>query len=240
MGVRTVRIDLEGIGDSDGDERTLLSNASLYHPGRTEQTLAVLRALEARGLSDRFVLGGLCSGAYWSLHAALADSRVAGALMINLYAFHWSEELVGERDTQAALGSLRGRGWRRLARGDFNAKQLGTLMHSVRPGRIRRGARLPVERQQAPLVERAFDQLRQQGTEALFLLSDGEPLQLQLARQGYLDRLDGWPNVHVERIPSRDHMFRALRLQRQVHQSLDQALDRVLAAAPSDQRLAPH
>src|SRR5205823_2936218 len=83
------RVDLNGIGDSDGADEQPLPNRSLYASQRTEQTLAILDQLAARGLPNRFVLGGLCSGAYWSVHAALADERVVGALMINLYAFFW-------------------------------------------------------------------------------------------------------------------------------------------------------
>jgi hypothetical protein len=50
------------------------------------------------------------------------------------------------------------------------------------------------------------------------------------ARQGALDQLERWPNLTVERIPSTDHMFRALWLQRHVHESMDRGLDRVLAS----------
>ncbi len=236
-GVPTVRVDLHGIGDSDGDERALLPNRSLYASQRTRETLAILDQLAARGLPDRFALGGLCSGAYWSLHAALADARVVGALMINLYAFYWSEELVAERETQGSLEALRGHGWRRLARRDVNVGQLKAVIRSMRPGRIRAGAGHPVERAQSRDIELALDRLRDQGTEALLLLGRGEPLYDQLARQGVLERLDVWPNLVIERIPSRDHMFRAIWLQRHVHESLDRALERVLKAVPAGRQL---
>jgi pimeloyl-ACP methyl ester carboxylesterase len=228
--VPAVRVDLLGVGEAGGEDRALLPNPALYARERTEQTLSVLDQLSALGLPERFVLSGLCSGAYWSLHAALADPRVVGAMMINLYAFFWTAELVAERDTQESFGQLRGPGWGRLIRGDVSAEKLKSVILSMRPGRIRAGARHPVERAQSAEVERALDTLRDQGTEALLLFSRGEGLYDQLARQGVLDRLEDWPNLAVEQIPTRDHMFRALWLQRHVHEALDRGLERVLGA----------
>lgn len=230
-GVPTVRVDLEGIGDSDGEDVRLLSNLSLYSSPRTQQTLSILDQLAALGLPDRFVLGGLCSGAYWSLHAALADSRVVGAMMINLYAFYWSEALVAEREPKDSLSALQTGGWRRLFRRDVRGDELKRAILSVQPTRIRNAAGRPVERAQTDQIELALQRLSDKGTEALLLLSQGEPLSDQLERMGVLDRLERWPNLSVEPIPSRDHMFRALRLQRQVHSSLDGTLDRVLESA---------
>lgn len=232
QGVTTVRVDLEGIGDSEGAEGCV-SNPDLYAPRRTRETLAIIDQLSERGLGSRFILGGLCSGAYWSLHAALADERVAGLLLINLYAFLWSEELVAERETGDSLSALRGYGWRRLAHRDLTMRHMRLVASSLRPGRLRAGAGHPVERAQSRDIELALDRLRDQGTEVLLLLARGEGLRDQLRRQGVLEHPDRWPNLTFEEIPSTDHMFRALWLQRHVHESLDRALGRVLAAAGS-------
>jgi alpha-beta hydrolase superfamily lysophospholipase len=227
-GVASVRFDLAGIGDAAGDERRLVPNAALYAPRSTQDVLGVLDQLSERGLPDRFVLGGLCSAGYWSLHAALADARVVGAAAINLYSFYWSESLVAERDTFAALDALRGRGFRRMVHGQVSADHLKTALGSIRPSRIRRGARHPVENAQRAEIERGLGRLRDRGTELLLLLSEGELLYDQLERQGYLARADRWPGLCVERIPSRDHMFRALWLQELVRDRVDGLLDRVL------------
>lgn len=227
-GVPTVRVDLNGIGDSAGEEGCV-SNPDLYAPQRTRQTLSVLDQLSERGMPSRYLLGGLCSGAYWSLHAALADARVCGVTLINLYSFFWSPELVAERDTQQSLSALQGRAWRRVVRRQVTAEQIREAIHSISPARLRAGAGHPIERAQSAEIERALDRLREQGTLGLLLLSRGEGLYDQLQRQGVLDRLDRWPNLAVEEIPTRDHMFRALWLQRHVHASLDRELDRVIA-----------
>jgi len=237
-GVPTLRVDLPGIGDSDGDEQALACIPGLYAEHRVADTVAIMDFLVSRGLSDRFVLGGLCAGAYWSLHAALADDRVQAALMINLYAFFFTEALYEERETKETLGVARRTGWGRLLRGDW-PRDLSTVVRAVRPSRLRRGMGHRIEQEQASAVYEALDTLRDKQVQSLLLFSEGEGLVGQLRRQGQLEQMERWPNVTVEYLPSPDHMFRALRLQQQVHQSLDQALDRVLAAAPPRQRLAP-
>ena len=228
-GVPTVRVDHLGIGDSDGADEDV-SNASLYRPERMGETMAVLDQLSERGLGDRFILGGLCSGAYWSLHAALADARVAGVMLLNMSMFFWSDALVDERMTARSLSALRGPGWKRLARGDVTLGDIRTVADSMRPSRLRRVAEHRVERAQQADVESALDRLRDRHTQVLMLLSRGALLHDQLIRQGALEQSERWPNLTVERIPSRDHMFRALWLQHHVHDVLDRALERVLAA----------
>ncbi|HEY2772405.1 MAG TPA: hypothetical protein VGI87_17650, partial [Solirubrobacteraceae bacterium] len=234
-GVASVRFDLSGLGDAAGDERALVSNTALYARRSTDDVLGVVDQLAARGLPERFVLGGLCTAGYQSLHAALADPRIAGAALINLYAFYWSEALVAERETFRSRNMQRRPALLQMMRGRLTPENLMTALRSVQPNRIRRGGRHPSERAQRAAIARMLDRLRDQGTELLLLLSEEEPLYDQLRRQRHLAHLDRWPNLTVERIPSRDHMFRALWLQDRVHTHVDGLLDRVLArstAAP--------
>lgn len=112
----------------------------------------------------------------------------------------------------------------------LSIERMRELASSLHPAQVRAGAGRPTERAQSAEIELALDRLRDRGTETLLLFSQGEALHDQLRRQGVLDRLERWPNLTVETIPSRNHMFRALWLQRHVHESLDRALERVLAA----------
>jgi pimeloyl-ACP methyl ester carboxylesterase len=230
-----VRVDLEGLGDSEGPDGPVPS-ADLYTPARLRETLAVLDQLSAQGVAERFVLGGLCSGAYYSLHVARDDDRVLGLLLLNLNAFFWTHALAAERRTHGSIAALRGRAWKRLARRGVSLEHVRVVASSLHPTRVRAGAGRPTERSQAANIEHALDQLRDRGTETLLLFSQGEALHGQLARQGVLDRLERWPNLTVETIPSSNHMFRALWLQRHVHATLDRGLERALAAAGHDAR----
>ncbi len=226
-GVPSVRIDLSGIGESEGDDPSLLTDASFYYPWRTKEVQGVLDQLVQRGLPARFVLGGLCSGAYRALHAALADRRIAGVLLLNLYAFFWSEELVAERGRRTVLAG----GLPNLRRQATDREFVAKAARFARPDNAWRLLSRSVERKQRRVTVQALDALRDRETETLLVLGHDEPLHDQFVRQGLLDQLDRWPNLSVERIPSCDHMFRAMWLQRHVYEAFTGTLDRVLAAA---------
>jgi hypothetical protein len=60
------------------------------------------------------------------------------------------------------------------------------------------------------------------------MFSGGEPLYEELERDGYMSRLDRWPNVNVERLPGDVHTLRPLLSQQRAHEALDRALGEVL------------
>ncbi len=231
-GVPVVRLDVPGLGDSDGDESQYVDVGNMYLPRMTEDLIDLLGRLEAEGIADRFLLAGLCSGAYWSLKASLVDRRVAGAFLLNLFAFQWTRQLVAERDQRRAVRAVRQGLLQRVRRGvsrDQVARALRSLRSSLKPGG--RSAELS----QASLIDDALDTLRDNRTQVLMLLSTGEPLYEQLDSLGKLARLGQWPNLRVEQIPTRDHDLRALWIQRLVETRLDAALEDLLSGR-GDQR----
>ena len=206
-GIPTVRLDLAGIGEAGGEDPELRSDESTYESWRVDDVRGVLDQLQAAGIAERFVLGGLCSGANCSFQGGLADSRVCGLLLINLFLVTWSSELIAERIRR------------------------GTIADGVPHAGVR-SVGSSAERRQAADAIAAFDRLRERGTEVLLLFGEQEALYQEFARQGLLDPLDRWPNLRLERIPSRDQMFRAQWLQRHVHERVDEALERMLARVP--------
>jgi alpha-beta hydrolase superfamily lysophospholipase len=208
-GIPTVRLDLPGIGEAGGNDPELVTDESTYESWRVDDVRSVLNQLQAAGISDRFVLGGLCSGANCSLQGALADTRVCGAVLINLFLVTWSAELIAERVRRAAIAD------------GFPNARVGSLD-------------CPAARRQVADAIAAFDRLRERGTEVLVLFGEQEALYHEFAHQGLLDQLGRWPNLWLERIPSRDQMFRAQWLQRHVHERVDEALERILARLPAD------
>jgi pimeloyl-ACP methyl ester carboxylesterase len=216
-GVPSVRIDDPGIGDSDGDELRYLELSAYYQGEVTARTVAVLDELAALGLPNRFVVVGLCAGAYRAFQAALADRRVVGAFTINLPFFFrswWTRHvlhgwLVRKRPER---GPLLVDGTRWLLRRALPVA--GAMLRFVWPG--------------ADGVERALNQLRSEGTEVLFLFRVGEPLYDQFRLGGRIKRFGRWRNLQFRRIPGTDHTFRPLPLQRFVSDELDSALARLL------------
>jgi len=226
-GLATVRVDLPALGEADGDERRWVSDASLYHPSRLGQLAELLQALRDAGVGERFVLGGLCAGAYWALHEAAANPAVAAVLAINLYCFEWDPRLAAEFETLRALRSLRGSGWRRLLRRDVTESELLARARDLRLARIRQALLRPASRRQWHAVERTLDRLGDHGTELLLLFSRGEPLAglLGHALRG-VKLSERWPNVELRQLATRDHMLRALWVQREVHAILTAAVQR--------------
>lgn len=82
IGVPGLRFDLSGVGDSE------TSSLGGYFMDRSVQEVVQCMDFAQKQYGhDRFVLFGLCSGADDALAAALKDSRVAGIVLLNGYAY---------------------------------------------------------------------------------------------------------------------------------------------------------
>lgn len=87
-GYQSLRFDLAGIGDSR--VAAGYSKTRLYSKGSTADVQTAMDALGALGC-DRFVLIGLCSGAYVAFQTARTDPRVAGQVLLNPRRLSWRE-----------------------------------------------------------------------------------------------------------------------------------------------------
>jgi len=226
-GVPTLRLDLQGIGDADGDSERFSELAELYVPELVDQVCATLEELQRRGVASRFVLAGLCSGAYWSFHAALRDERVVAAFMLNPQALFWDPSLEAARDFRR--GVMRTSSWRRVLRGEVSPERILALAYRAPFALPRRwAARRQARRHGEDELQDALDRLRDTGKYVHFAFSGNEPLHEELERDGYLQRLDRWPNVSLEFIPGRVHTLRPFESQRHAHELLDRALEDML------------
>ncbi|MFZ0384411.1 MAG: alpha/beta hydrolase family protein, partial [Solirubrobacteraceae bacterium] len=227
-GVSSLRLDLEAIGDADGESGRFTDVNSFYVPEFVERVREVLDTLQERGLAPRFVLIGLCSGAYWALHTALADDRVTAALMLNTRVLMWDPELLSRREVERLRGGVvRIDSWRRIIRGQTPRSHLWLATAAVlrrllsTPGRLLAAGKQWL-RGPAPTtdeVELLLDRLRDRGQRGLLLFTAEEPVYEELERGGYLRRWDRWPNLVLkadERLRSgsgADHTLRPLWLQ---------------------------
>ncbi len=240
-GVPTLRFDVVGVGDSDGEEESYSRRSAFQRREFASQVIAAFDELERRGLPGAFHLVGICSGAYWGVHAGLEDKRVRGLSLLNLLAFFWSPELGAVRDA-------------RRARTLLAERELGTVLRIVATDRWRltRMARTKLQRARSRHrgddVKDHFDQqvietldlMRERDMQVQLLLSLEEPLFDDFVANGLIERLDEWPNLQLERIPTAEHIFRPLWCQRYVHAFLDGAIERTLQhpAPPSDAQRA--
>ncbi len=236
-GVPALRIDLASIGDGGGEERRFVDPRAFYELAYLDQVRAAFDLLEARGLPGRYVVGGLCVGAYWALQKALDDDRVVAALMVNPGALVYDG---GKRRSvhEARVlvrKALRPETWRRVVSGRTTFSiHLATARGLLKglPGMVRRRLHPRGRIAVAPdELEQAFDRLRDADRRALIVFAGIEPLYDDLVREGRIERLDCWPNLSVHHIPlpTEAHTIRPLWLQQRAHALMDEALERELA-----------
>jgi len=175
-GLTTLRLDVEGIGDATGDGRKYTDVSELYVPGFVGQVEVALDALAEQCGVERFVLLGLCSGAYWSFHTALDDARVSAAIMLNPRVLHWHPRLDASRDARKLGERLHTtRFWRRAP---SYVPRLMPFARWLFWGALRPFDR-PVAKTRAQIV-RSLDRLRDRGQAATLIFCDGEPLRDEL------------------------------------------------------------
>jgi dienelactone hydrolase len=244
-GVPSLRVDLSCIGDSDGDARSLAAPGALYGQEYLDETVATLRWLRERGMPDRFLLVGLCSGAYWAMHAALRDDAIASIVMLN------PRTLALDRHPVRAL---RRRLLRRLARvvalrralaGDaarlayVEPAEESPATPGEPPAPARAGRQAATSRRtparSADRLAGMFGALDERGQRALLMLTGREPLHEQLAASGALGGSRSSPSLQVVTFdtPAQTHTLAPLWLQREIHALVDGVLDEEL------ERLAP-
>jgi len=238
-GVPALRLDVEGIGDADGDATPYIEDAGLYVPELVPQVRAALDLLERRGVGERFVLTGLCAGAYWSFHAALQDARVSAALMVNPRALIWDSSLGPARDFRRLLAPG---AWRKVRKQASVARVRALVAWLLlAPSRwvSRRSGGEPGRSVIGHEIDQALDRLHRSGKPTLMLFSTDEPLDDELVRSGRMARIEQWDNVAVEHIRVRDHTLRPSWAQSQAHGALDRALERELAPKLAGSGLDP-
>lgn len=229
-GIVVLRIDLPALGDAEGDDVASRDPSARYAPETIADIRAILDDLQERGVASRFALGGLCSGAYWSLRAAVLDGRPSAILLLNPAVFSWDPDVANMRDLRAGLHSAAL--WRRALRGDASLRRALALVRwsprALLAVHSRVSARVRARRRGGDELDLAFDALAERGTSVMLAFSEREPLHEEIRREGRLRRLERMPNVTLESLPGVYHGLRELPAQRAAHEALDRALAREL------------
>jgi hypothetical protein len=234
-GVPSVRLDFVGIGEGGGPATPWGEKYGLYRAELVDQVATALDALQARGLPPRFLLIGMCSGAYWSFSQALRDPRVVALELLNTRMLLFDET----RGSAAEVRHLRRLGtaqtWRDVLGGRLTRDRVRRMGRAVAV-MVARMPQLAARRLRAAAtggdpLDRALDTLRDRGTALSLCFSAGEPLRDDLERTGHLGRLARWPNVSVRPLPGPEdaHTLQVVRMQPAVHRELDAFLEEQLA-----------
>jgi pimeloyl-ACP methyl ester carboxylesterase len=213
LGARAVRVDFDGIGESDGDGDRYIDESKFFQPEIGAELTAILDQLEAEGKGSEFLLIGLCSGAYWAFRAAVDDPRVRGTVMLNPSAFRWRSTLAMERYGHDWRILLRPDLWARLVRGELGTGKIGTFARllvtraKTRLGRLLRGRDREAEAAPDTSLQAEFDFLRETGKRVALVFTEEEPLVDEATVADALAQIDRWPNIRLVSLPVASHAF---------------------------------
>jgi hypothetical protein len=187
--------------------------------------------LHREGGAERFVVVGLCSGAYLGFYTGVADARVAGEILINPQTFHFTEgdslEIKMRRSYKSTRFYKRAifqtDTWVRALRGDVNLrgvlgvigerlKERATAQLSRSASRLRNGTIKESD------VTRAFQKLVGRGGDALLVYSaeDGGLDELEKQMGPSARRMQEKKGFSIEIVEGPDHTFTPLWSQRRL------------------------
>ena len=177
------------------------------------------------------LLGGLCSGAYWSFQAALRDDRVAAAFLINPRALFWDGSLTADaRGAQGRPGRHRDSVWRRVLKGEVPIRRILDQIRATAIGLIRLPAMLLAQTNAAqPAAKSGLGELSAADKRVLMIFGEREPLREELERDGMIGEIGSWSGIDLVDVPGRNHSLEPMTAQRRVHDLLDLELERELA-----------
>jgi alpha-beta hydrolase superfamily lysophospholipase len=234
-GVTSLRVDLFGIGEAAGPDSWETGPDGFYLESYRAQVHDVLDEVARRGLPDRLLLVGLCSGGFWAAQAALSDDRVVGAVMLNSNSLVWPPPLapLGPRERLRHL--TRADTWKPLLT-DRAARQDAAQ-------RARRSLRLLSDRivgapddgsRRAPAnTAQVLRALQARGVPVTVGVSPGEPS---------LPDLESLPagsatDVRYLEGPRGAHTLSPHVLRAQAERLLDEVLEAALSAPPAHERV---
>ncbi len=179
QGFQVLRMDFSGMGDSP--VALGAKENDVYATRFMAEARAGIDFAQAQG-ATRFVLVGLCSGAYVAYHTAIGDPRVSGVVMINPLTFHWNEGDSLEirirnsfkSTTQYKKTLFRVETWQRIAKGEVVVAAIaGELARRTQRRTLREVkslvARLTGDIAEATDIEKGFRQLCARGTRCLLV-----------------------------------------------------------------------
>jgi pimeloyl-ACP methyl ester carboxylesterase len=231
QGVISLRLDLQSIGESEGDQ--YLDVPSLYREEQMRQIEVAIDSLRVRTGVKRFVAIGLCSGACWGFHAAVRSPDIRAAILLNPSLLYWDPGADRRRIFRDLAGGYsRWAEWTqlvrsRIQRGDIE-RAVCRLAERLGRRRTRQTGYLQMPFETAALAWSFFERGQKRVT---LVFRDGEPLLAELEAAGELP-LGTNCFARCVRVPNGGHTFRPLWAQKLVHDLIDDQLASVMGAAP--------
>ncbi|MET0594727.1 MAG: alpha/beta fold hydrolase, partial [Polyangiaceae bacterium] len=231
LGFSAFRFDVAGLGDSrvpPGQKENVL-----YARGSVFDVQQAMTYLARTTFAERFILFGICSGAYLAHHTTVADPRVAAQILVNPQTFEWHEgdslEIKIKKESYKATRFYRQAffktdTWVRLYRREINlfgiADELYDRSRQQLASRVSRA--LSTSPDGDGKVARAFAQISDRGTHSLLVYSgnDGgiDVIEAHLGTEG--GRMRRRKNFRFEILDGADHTITPLASQKDLEQLL--------------------
>ena len=237
-GYRTLRFDLAGIGDSRSAAG--YSSNRLYSKGSTVDVQSAIDCLVTRGCK-KFILMGLCSGAYVAFQTALVDTRVTGLVLMNPRRLEWLEGETLQTAMQMSYKSTHfyktalfdPKIYVRLVRGDVDVKGIVGRMAVLVKARLKRSMnRILHHTNSGDDVLANAQQLSAQGVDTLMVIGaedDGRDyIEFHLGRRG--SHMHDRANFRMTFIEGSDHTFSNEASQQLVIATVQKHLDQLALA----------
>jgi pimeloyl-ACP methyl ester carboxylesterase len=229
-GVPTLRVDIRsvgdasGIGDQGGDERDHVSDVGVTSPTVIAGVAELLDVLVKQEIAERFFVVGYCSGAYVGTQLALTDRRVLGVVGLNQEALVYDEAIHQTRMLEQIAAVFRSGVVARLREG-VSRHQVRQLFAAIRYWMRSLFGFREVSTDRHEAARRVLDHLAADHVSYVMVNSQSSRLWSEL---GLDSGSREWPQVVLDELPTKDHMARAIWLQRIMHQRVDDALERVI------------
>jgi predicted alpha/beta hydrolase len=229
LGLSTLRVDLSGLGDSRPAHGA--AENTVYSPSAIADLHAAMDHLQQNFGLERFLLVGLCSGAYAAYKAATADSRACGVVTVNLPKFRWT---LGDPIGAATPKTIKSTGfylraftqrrtWKRALRGEIKvgaiAAVLAERLSELAVVRARDLLSLLRGHPGESVATRALCAMCARGAQVVVVYSHDDPgfheAELELGK-----RLRRDPRFQLEIIDGPDHTFASGEAQRRLTELL--------------------
>jgi pimeloyl-ACP methyl ester carboxylesterase len=236
QGVPSLRLDISSIGDSAAESGT--AENRLYSKHAVGDVRAAIAELVRQGVAEHFVLVGLCSGAYAAFHAALADPRVSGLLLVNPQTFEYKDgdslEVQRRKNFSEARyyqrSLFRASSWAKALRGNVNFSYIaGVLATRARAVAKSRWELLRQSLVAGPVANSLYRQLRDlcdRGCRVSCIYSEDDP-GLEHFREAVIPHeraLLRHPGFSLDVIAGPDHTFTPLWSQVRLGELLERRL----------------
>ena len=130
-GVSSLRLDVRGVGDSEGPDASDEHYERLYSPEALNDVAVGVEYIRNHFGARRFAVVGLCSGGVAGFHAAVERDDVVGAVLINPPFLIWDEYASASAHWVHAVSQLaQPRQWRRLLTGQVSTRDARGALRS--------------------------------------------------------------------------------------------------------------